>query len=59
MLKPIPIHCTRCDQPIDDFTSIKCPICFKVVCRKCARAKGGKEFCSQFCAEYFFHYEED
>jgi len=23
------------------------------------RAKGGKEFCSQYCAEYFFHYEDE
>ena len=58
MLEPTYDVCVRCDQEVDDHSKTRCPICFKIVCSDCARSKGGKEFCSQYCAEYFFHYED-
>ena len=51
--------CAKCNAAMDPSTVIRCPICFKRVCDRCARNKGGKEFCSQYCAEYFFHYEDE
>ena len=59
MLKPVATTCAKCEDPTSDMALTKCPICFKDVCEKCVRSKGGKEFCSQYCAEYFFHYEEE
>ncbi|MGD8377302.1 MAG: hypothetical protein PVF68_14310 [Acidobacteriota bacterium] len=59
MLEPSIEVCAKCDREITENTRVRCPICFKMVCPQCVRAKGGKEFCSQYCAEYFFHYEDE
>jgi hypothetical protein len=36
-----------------------CPICHKQACEGCGTSKGGKRFCSQYCAEYFFFVDDD
>ncbi|HKY32664.1 MAG TPA: hypothetical protein VJV23_09030 [Candidatus Polarisedimenticolia bacterium] len=37
----------------------KCPICFKAVCEGCRVSRGGRHFCSQYCADYFFFGDEE
>jgi hypothetical protein len=37
----------------------KCAICFGLFCRDCSVAVSGRVFCSQPCAEYFFHGDEE
>ena len=59
MLKPTAEVCAKCDEILETTTQVRCPICFKNICPDCVRVRGGKEFCSQYCAEYFFHYEDD
>ena len=59
MLESFPLVCEKCDDEFDEMQLIRCPICHKRVCSSCRRNKGGKEFCSQYCAEFFFHYEEE
>ena len=51
--------CAKCAMKADMKDLTRCPICFKLVCQKCQRSRGGKLFCSQYCAEFFFHYEEE
>jgi len=51
--------CAKCERLFEKLDLSRCPICFKKVCEDCARKRGGKEFCSQYCAEFFFHYDED
>lgn len=47
-------HCVRCDKPDTEVRLSKCPICFKKYCEECRYHFSGRDFCSQFCAEYFF-----
>ncbi len=56
---PVPIICARCEISFPEMNFILCPICHKQVCARCWFAKGGKYFCSRYCAEYFFYADED
>ena len=51
--------CTVCDEPFEESSLQRCPMCHKMFCERCERNKGGKRFCSQNCAEFFYHYEEE
>lgn len=50
------IHCDKTEQQVD---LIKCPICFKTYCDECGYQHGGRKFCSQFCADYYFFADPD
>ncbi len=51
--------CAKCATRNEKENLTRCPICYKLVCEKCERSRGGKIFCSQYCAEFFFHYEDE
>ena len=55
------MECAQCETGLTAASLTRCPICHKIVCENCRRNKGGKYFCSRFCAEYFFYgdLEED
>ena len=50
--------CSRCAAAGEKLALMKCPICHKVVCETCRVNRGGRLFCSQYCADYFFFEEE-
>ena len=52
-------ECSRCSQSDPRMTLSKCPICYKLVCEQCQYSKGGRLFCGQYCADYFFFGEEE
>ena len=49
------MECVFCEKTFSRYDLTRCPICHKQTCEPCGMAKGGKKFCSQFCAEYFFY----
>ena len=49
------VQCALCEQTFSRFDLRLCPICHKQTCERCGLNKGGKHFCSQYCAEYFFY----
>lgn len=51
--------CAQCKTAGERIVLIKCPICFKLVCETCRFSRGGRPFCSQYCAEEFFFGEEE
>ena len=51
--------CAVCKSSGEKIVLTKCPICFKVVCEACRFNRGGRLFCSQYCAEEFFFGEEE
>jgi len=51
--------CAQCKSAGEKISLTKCPICFKLVCEKCHFNRGGRLFCSQYCAEEFFFGDED
>lgn len=51
--------CSRCGESGPEIDVTKCPICYKLVCHRCAVAISGRPFCSQSCADYFFHGDEE
>ena len=51
--------CAVCKAAGVKIVVTKCPICFKLVCETCRVNRGGRTFCSQFCAEEFFFGEEE
>ena len=51
--------CSRCGATGERLTLAKCPICFKRFCEACQVARGGRPFCSQYCADEFFFSEDD
>lgn len=50
--------CSKCSAG-DKVALMMCPICHKMVCERCQFSKSGRNFCSQYCAEYFFFGDED
>jgi hypothetical protein len=52
-------QCAKCGEEGMELDIQACPICFKGVCRHCAVLVSGRTFCSQSCAEYFFHGDDD
>ncbi|MFQ5844498.1 MAG: hypothetical protein ACE5JG_05850 [Planctomycetota bacterium] len=51
--------CSKCAASGPKVTLTRCPICFKTVCEACHVTRGGRLFCSQYCAEYFFFGDEE
>jgi len=52
-------ECWRCGtkEAADDI--VMCPTCHRGVCRHCSVKISGRGFCSQSCADYFFHGDDD
>ena len=53
------VRCATCEQDFGRYDIHQCPICHKQCCSKCSTNKGGKHFCSQYCAEFFFFVGDD
>jgi len=53
------VQCVFCEKDFSRYDLYKCPICHKQACDPCGLSKGGKHFCSQYCAEYFFFVGDD
>lgn len=51
--------CHECGKDDRDTRVRKCPICFKFFCEEHAYQRSGLWFCSNGCAEYFFHVDPD
>ncbi len=49
------MECIHCEKSFSRFDLHVCPICHKQSCGGCSVSRGGKHFCSQFCAQYFFY----
>jgi len=52
-------ECEVCGKTFREWAVSPCPICKKIVCHKCAHLAFARSFCSQACAEFFFHGEDD
>ena len=48
------IACSQCKQTSNVLRKLKCVVCFKPVCERCAIGRYGQKFCSQDCAKSFF-----
>ena len=48
------IACSQCNQTSHVLRTMKCALCFKAVCEKCAIRRYAQNFCSEDCAESFF-----
>ena len=46
--------CSQCKQTSDVLRILKCALCFKPVCERCAIGRYAQKFCSQDCAKSFF-----
>ncbi len=53
------MQCVHCEKDFGRYDLHMCPICHKQACEGCGASKGGKRFCSQYCAEYFFFVDDD
>ena len=51
--------CMKCKATGEKLVLIKCPICFKIVCEACRFNRGGRLFCTQYCADEFFFGDEE
>ena len=51
--------CSRCGASGERLALAKCTICLKQFCEGCRVARGGRHFCSQYCADEFFFSDED
>jgi len=49
------MKCEVCSAKVEEEELHRCPICNKLFCNECAVDKGGKKFCSRFCAEFSFY----
>jgi hypothetical protein len=47
--------CSKCGEAPKALRLLKCVICFKLVCEKCAIRRYAKRFCSEDCARVFFY----
>lgn len=52
-------ECNSCKAPRGEVSLYKCPICFKLTCETCRINRSGRDFCSAYCADYFFFGEEE
>lgn len=53
------MNCEVCKVNVEEDELRKCPICHKMFCQDCAIAKGGLQFCSRRCLEFFFYGEPE
>lgn len=53
------MECGLCHQDKDEITLIKCPLCHQHACENCRHTRGGRHFCSRYCAESFFLDDEE
>jgi hypothetical protein len=53
------MECHKCNASEDEKTLKKCPVCFKYFCQDCATNRGGRLFCSKYCADFFFFGDGD
>jgi len=51
--------CGECGAGGEKISLNRCPICFKLSCESCQFNRGGRLFCSVYCADSFFFDEED
>ncbi len=47
-------ECVTCKKLESQAVLHKCPICFRYYCDEHFYQMGGRRFCTQQCAEYFF-----
>lgn|GEM_PF-808235 len=52
-------RCEVCGREASAWALVACPICAKVVCRKCGHYDFGRTFCSRECAILFFHGDDE
>ena len=55
MLEPKGLECSVCGRRAPSVVINTCPMCFTVVCHKCATFAYGRSFCSSRCGQFFFH----
>lgn len=53
------VQCVVCKKGEGEVHLIRCSICFKHFCDEHAYIKSGRKFCSEGCAEFFFHIDPD
>jgi hypothetical protein len=53
------VGCEICGTSEDERRTQKCAICYKRFCESCGHSMSGRQFCSRFCAEYFFFGGDD
>ncbi len=46
--------CSQCKETSGVLRILKCVVCFKLVCERCAVGRYGQKFCSLDCAKSFF-----
>ena len=46
--------CSKCSEAPLALRLLKCAICFKLICEKCAIRRYGKVVCSEACAKIVF-----
>jgi hypothetical protein len=46
--------CIKCKQAAKVLRLVKCALCFKLICEKCAFRKYGQNFCGIECSRSFF-----
>lgn len=51
--------CSQCNQTSNVLRVLKCAICFKPVCEKCATRRYAQIFCSHVCAKSFLLDDSD
>ncbi len=51
--------CSICKEASDVVRLLKCPMCFKAVCERCAVRRYAHTFCSSACVRLFFHDPEN
>lgn len=52
-------RCEVCGREASAWALTMCPMCAKVVCRKCGYFEFGRTFCSRDCAILFFHGDDE
>jgi hypothetical protein len=46
--------CSKCNQASEILRTLKCVMCFKLICEGCAVRRYANAFCSDQCASSFF-----
>ena len=59
MAEPKTVECPKCSEECLPETVQKCSLCYSPYCPSCVYNMGGREFCSQNCAHYYFYTDED
>jgi len=53
------MECSKCGISDDKRALTKCPICHKMICDECRCNVGGRYFCSNHCADFYFFDDEE